>query len=141
MKKFALLVGVESYEDEHITPLKFAGADVRALAERLRDRCGFQHVRVLAESGGDDVPDKGRVLDELRDLAGELRQEDLFFFFFSGHGIEVDGHSYLLTRDCRQAFPEETGLSMNLLRKNFERLGAGRRVILMDACRNDPRSG
>src|SRR5581483_5665861 len=59
----------------------------------------------------------------------------------SGHGIEVDGHSYLLTRDCRQAFPEETGLSMNLLRKNFERLGAGRRVILMDACRNDPRSG
>ena len=52
MRKFALLVGVEDYRDKMISRLNFARAGATALAERLRDRCGFDQVRVLADDTG-----------------------------------------------------------------------------------------
>ena len=141
MKKFALLVGVEEYRDQMISRLQFARADATALAERLRDRCGFDQVRVLADGSGGDAPDLVNIVTALRDTAGELRQEDLFLFFFAGHGVERDGHGYLLAHDSIHAFPEHCSLSLDLLRKTFGNLAAGKRVLLLDACRNNPQAG
>ena len=141
MRKFALLVGVEEYRDKMISRLQFACADAAAVAERLRDRCGFEQVRVLADTSGDDEPLLVNIVTALRDTAAELRQDDLFLFFFAGHGVEKDGHGYLLARDSLQAFPEHGSLSLELLRKTFERLAAGKRIILLDACRNSPDAG
>ncbi len=94
MKKVALLVGVEQYQDEHITPLRFAGADVRALAEELRARCGFNHVRVLAEGDARRVAGRsGTCWMPCATWPASCGTDDLFFFFFSGHGVEVDGQA------------------------------------------------
>jgi hypothetical protein len=141
MKKYALLVGVEDYRDKMISRLQFARADATDLAERLRDRCRFDQVHVLAEESGENEPLLVNIVTALRDMAGELRQEDLFLFFFAGHGVEKDGHGYLLARDSLQAFPEHGSLSLELLRKTFERLSVGKRILLLDACRNSPDAG
>jgi len=141
MKKHALLVGVEDYRDEMISPLRFARADATALADRLRDRCGFDHVRVLADEDGEDEPLLVNIVTALRDTAAELRQDDLFLFFFAGHGVEKDGHGYLLPRDSLQAFPEHGSLPLELLRKTFEHLSASKRILLLGACRNSPDAG
>ncbi len=138
MKKYALLVGVEDYRDKMIARLNFACADATALAERLSGRCGFDHVRLLAGQAGDDVPDQLNVLTALRDIASELRPEDLFLFFFAGHGIEIDGQGYLLTCDSSWSFPEQGSLSLGTLQKTFGRLAASRRAMIVDACRNSP---
>ena len=141
MRKYALLVGVEEYRDKMISRLQFARADALALAELLRDRCGFHLVRVLADENGEDEPLLLNIVTALRDMAGELRQEDLFLFFFAGHGIEQDGHGYLLARDSMHMFPEHGALSLTLLQKTFGRLPASRRILMLDACRNSPEAG
>ena len=141
MKKHALLVGVEEYRDKMISRLQFARADATALAERLSGRCGFNTVRVLADDSGDDEPLLVNIVTALRDVASELRPDDLFLFFFAGHGVEKDGHGYLLARDSLQTFPEHGSLSLELLRKTFEHLSASKRVLLLDACRNSPDAG
>ena len=141
MKRHALLVGVEEYRDQMISRLQFARADATALADRLHSRCGFDQVRVLAGDGGSDAPDLVNIVTALRDSAGELREDDLFLFFFAGHGVEKDGHGYLLARDSLHAYPEHGSLSLELLRKNFERLNSSKRLLLLDACRNSPDVG
>lgn len=141
MKKLSILIGVERYRDPRIAPLQFATVDTLALAERLRERCGFDQTVVLTDHGGDAEPDLVNIMSALSDLANELQEEDLFLFFFSGHGIEVDGRGNLLTRDSLLLSPEQCSLPMQLLRKTFERLAASRRVLLMDACRNTPEAG
>jgi len=141
MRKHALLVGVEDYRDKMISRLNFARADATALAERLSDRCGFDHVRVLAGEGGEDEPLLVNIITALRDTSAELQQDDLFLFFFAGHGVEKDGHGYLLARDSLQAFPEHGSLSLELLRKTFEHLISSKRILLLDACRNSPDAG
>lgn len=141
MKKYALLIGVEEYRDKMISRLQFARADATTLAERLRNRCSFDEVHVLSDETGENEPLLVNIVTALRDTAAELRQEDLFLFFFAGHGIEKDGHGYLLARDSLQAFPEHGSLSLELLRKTFETLNASKRIILLDACRNSPDAG
>jgi uncharacterized caspase-like protein len=121
-----------------ISPVKNARKYATDLAERLLNRCNFNHVRVLADETGNDVPDLVNIGTALRDIASELRPEDLFLFFFAGHVVEKDGHGYLLARDSLLAFPEHGSLSLKLLRKNFKRLSAGKRILLLDACRNSP---
>ena len=141
MKKHALLIGVEEYRDKMISRLQFARADAIALAGRLRDRCAFDNVHVLVEEGGDNEPLVVNVIRAMEDISAELQQEDLFLFFFAGHGIEKDGRGYLLTRESRHGFPEHGSLSLEELRKALERLGAGKRLLLLDACRNGPDAG
>ncbi|MFW6106656.1 MAG: SUMF1/EgtB/PvdO family nonheme iron enzyme, partial [bacterium] len=141
MKRYALLIGVEEYRDKMISRLNFARADARALAHRLRDRCAFDNVRVLADESGDDEPLLLNIVGALSDIASELQPEDLFLFFFAGHGVEKGGHGYLLARDSMQAFPEHGSLSLELLRKTFESFVARQRILLLDACRNSPDAG
>ncbi len=141
MKKHAILIGVEDYRDKMISRLQFASADATALAQRLHDRCGFDSVRVLVDEEGEDEPLLVNIITALRDIAAELCPEDLFLFFFAGHGVEKDGHGYLLARDSLQAFPEHGSLSLELLRKTFACLNAGKCILLLDACRNDPTAG
>ena len=141
MKRVALLVGVEEYTDPEISPLRFARADVTALGEALRDRCRFDRVRVLADRAGRDAPQLPNILDALKDLAPRLDSDDLFCFYFAGHGVELDGQGYLLTPDSRHAFPEAGSLSLSVLRGIFGQLVARRRVLILDACRNSPEAG
>ncbi|HEY8668309.1 MAG TPA: caspase family protein [Tepidisphaeraceae bacterium] len=115
MKKLALLVGVDNYQDKSISPLRFAGADVKALADRLLNRCGFDQARVLSGARGANAPTLGNLLDALGDAASEVRAEDLFLFCFSGHGVEVGEQSYLLTQDSRQARPELLSLAVSMM--------------------------
>ena len=133
MKKYALLVGVNQYKDPGITPLAYASADVQGVAERLKSVCRFDQVTVFG-SQTDNVPSLKRVTDALDAMAEEIQHEDLFLFFFSGHGNEVDGETYLTTYGTRQA-SLSGGLSLKVLQKKFTRLDAGHRLLLVDACR------
>ena len=141
MKKYAVLVGVEDYSDPRISPLRFARADVAALGEALCEQCAFDEVRVLAEKAGPLSPELPNIIDALGDLAPRLEADDLFLFYFAGHGVEVDGQGYLLTPSSRHAFPQYGSLSLNLLRDTFNRLAARRRILMLDACRNSPEAG
>ena len=141
MKKHALLIGVEDYRDESISPLNYACSDAKALGADLSDKCGFDNVRVLASKEGDDEPTLVNIINALQDVTVELSEDDLFLFFFAGHGIEKSENAYLLASDSVAAFPDHASLSLDLLRKNFESLSAGKRVVLLDACRNNPEAG
>ena len=104
MKKYALVIGVENYIDKSISPLRYASADASAVSERLQQICGFDSVTLLADKS-DEEPLLVNIITALGDISHELQREDMFLFFFAGHGIEKDGHGYLLARDSLQAFP------------------------------------
>lgn len=141
MKKHALIIGVEKYLDKMITPLEYACDDAMALAQRLTDRCGFDNVHLMVDGNGENDPQLRNILAVLGAITPHLNPDDLFLFFFAGHGVEKDGRSYLLVRDTTKAYCEHGSLSLELLRKNFEHLDAGKRLLIIDACRKSPDAG
>jgi uncharacterized caspase-like protein len=141
MTRHALLIGVERYQDERITPLRWASADAKALGRALRDRCGFAEVTVLAGEGTDGEPTVAKILEALRRLTHKVGADDLFLLSFSGHGVEMENEGYLYVADSLSDHPTLNSLPLATLRVLLGRMGARWQAVLVDACRNDPQTG
>ncbi len=146
MRRYAITVGVQEYEPGGgVAPLQYACADAEAIGNALRDHCRFDEVRILttASTANGQLTDT-TILTSLRDMAGHLNQDDLFLFFFAGHGIEqqIGGQhrSFLLAPNASLQFM--TGLlDLAMIREIMARMACSQRVFLLDCCRNDPLGG
>lgn len=146
-KTWALLVGVDQYDNPNISSLHYAEADARGFASALI-QCGSaskDRVFVLTSSGkGQLRASRANIVDWLVRLRKNLNPGDTFIFFFSGHGISMEKKSYLLTTDAIPSPVENlemSALDMASLKSLLEKIPASRVLIAVDACRNDPRSG
>ncbi|MBN1506057.1 MAG: SUMF1/EgtB/PvdO family nonheme iron enzyme [Sedimentisphaerales bacterium] len=140
MKKYGLVVGISKYDDPEITDLSFAARDAEEVGQCLRDVCGFDLVRTLV-TGGDKMPDHVNIVDALHNLAPLLSHEDLFLFYFAGHGVQTRTGAHLLTANSRIHMPQLASLSMAVLGECLGYMESAHRVLILDACRNDPHKG
>ncbi|MCK5854712.1 MAG: DUF1425 domain-containing protein, partial [Sulfurovaceae bacterium] len=62
-------------------------------------------------------------------------------FYFSGHGIEVEGQNYLIPVDSNikeKSDSEFEAVSLNKITKRMQNAGNRLNIVVLDACRNDP---
>ncbi|MFZ4629868.1 MAG: caspase family protein, partial [Blastocatellia bacterium] len=156
-KRYALLVGVNTYEHSQITPLIGAANDMVLLEEALVKYGGFDRDRVvrLTTDATEPMsrPTAANILEKLSNVLKAVPADGLVVFAFSGHGIERDSRAFLLPTDARVnddiELLERTALEVASLRRmienrrnrNGQTTGVAQVVVLLDACRNDPTSG
>ncbi|KOR29121.1 hypothetical protein TI04_09390, partial [Achromatium sp. WMS2] len=136
-RKMAMTVGINTYPDfSGLRPLNYARADAEALAEALRG-AGYV-VRVLADGNAT----KGSILDTIRIInENSDPEEGTVIFAFAGHGFQdKDGakRNYLATYETSARDIRNTGLAVDDVATALATNGAPRRMLLIDACRNDP---
>ena len=127
--RVALVVGNSTYD--HIGRLPNPENDAADMSVALR-RLGFE---VTTELDADRV-----VLTEaLRAFTRRSAGADVSLVFYAGHGIEMDGVNYLLPVDARLErdvdVRYETVTLDDLL---VSTSGASLRLVILDACRNNP---
>jgi len=140
MKKYALVVGINKYDDPQITDLSFAAQDAEQVGRCLQEVCAFDEIRTLV-SGGNKEPSHVSIVDALNNLAPLLSPEDLFLFYFAGHGIQTKHGAHLLSSNSRIQMPELASVPMPVLRECLSYIDSTHRVLILDACRNDPHKG
>lgn len=137
-QRWALLVGVDDYAE--LEDLKFAGADMRAMRNELLSR-GFdeKNVFVLDDQAGQTKyrPTKNNVERQLDVLMQIAERDDLLLVAFSGHGVHVEGKSYLCPADARLDDPG-TLIALDSVYQRLNRSPAGLKLLVVDCCRNDP---
>ena len=127
--RVALVVGNSTYA--HIGRLPNPDNDARDMSAALR-RLGFE---VTTEFDADRV----ELTEALRAFTRQSAGADVSLVFYAGHGIEMDGVNYLvpvdarLERDVDVRF--ETVTVDDLL---VSTTGASLRLLILDACRNNP---
>ena len=127
--RVALVVGNSTYA--HIGRLPNPDNDARDMSAALR-RLGFE---VTTELDADRV----ELTEALRAFTRQSAGADVSLVFYAGHGIEMDGVNYLvpvdaqLERDVDVRF--ETVTVDDLL---VSTSGASLRLVILDACRNNP---
>ncbi len=138
MKKVALFVGVDRYEDQSIATLGCAARDARELGWVFRDRLGFT-VEVLTDA---ELGSGSNVMSTLRKMGKELSAGDTFVFYFSGHGKSVGDRDQLFLLPHADAASVESGSTgegtlsyTQLLRFTTSWVGV-RRGFIFDACRS-----
>jgi uncharacterized protein YkwD len=143
-KKYALLVGVNRYDHPKLKPLKYAENDATDLAGVLR-KAGYQVVLLTGSARTKGLrPTKGNIEARLRQVLRKCRSGDTALVALAGHGLHFAGKddSYFCPSDARP-FSEETDtlVSLKHVYKQLDRSFAGVKLLLVDACRDDPRAG
>ena len=137
LRKRALLIGNANYVGSGVAPLKNTIADVRALEVVLND-LGFDSVRRkenLSLAG---------MTRAVREFASELSPGDLALFYFSGHGVEdkETNENLLLPVDfevgTRMSDVSDYAYSAGRVLSVLQAEGTKVRVLMLDACRNNP---
>jgi hypothetical protein len=136
-KRVALVIGNDRYPNLSLTEqLQKAANDARSVGAALK-QIGFEVV------SGENLG-RQALLAHLDAAAQRVAPGDTAFFFFSGHGIAVDGTNYILPADVPAiAAGQIASLTGAAIREEditsrFIRAGAFVTVVVLDACRNNP---
>jgi TPR repeat protein len=146
-QKLALLVGVQKYAHPDLATLKYSENDVAALGTLLT-KSGYQ-VTLLSDSAARAnpalAPTKANIEKTLTAvLARSKSREDTVLIAFAGHGLQFQGQkdAYFCPQDARPfAEHSNTLVSLAQVYSKLEQSYAGIKMLLVDACRNDPKLG
>ena len=139
-QQWAILIGVNDCAE--LDDLSFCRKDAESLAEQLVTM-GFPKDNVyLLTDGAPDAkhwPTKTNIETWIRNLLGVAEEGDLVLVSFSGHGMHVDGKTYLCPTGARVDDPQRTMIPLLGIYDSLRRCQAKRKLLWVDACRNDPR--
>jgi len=129
-QRIALVIGVNNYQEN---PLANPINDARAITDSLK-RADFDVS--LIENGTENA-----ILDALEDLRNKLKKGGTGLFYFSGHGIQVNGLSHIIPVDARvdERSKRLTGtISLGEISSQMQEAGNKLNILILDACRNVP---
>jgi hypothetical protein len=129
-RRVALVIGNANYESA--TALNNPARDAALISAALR-RAGFTTIDARS-----DLNLQG-FQSALRSFAGNARGAEVALVYFAGHGMEANGQNWLLPIDAR--LRADTDLEFEAIRlesvlRSVE--GARIRIVVLDACRDNP---
>lgn len=146
--RYAILIGVDAYDNKNIDSLDDPSHDVQVLKDTLERYAGFRDDNVIVlstKSKEGDRPTRNRILVALSSMKYDVREDSLLLFMFSGHGITKDNQAFLLPQDAVNTddpkLLAQTSLSVDLIRESIADTNAKQAIVLLDSCRNDPQKG
>ena len=129
-KRLALVIGISSYVS---APLKNPVNDAVDVAQSLRS-VGFEVLLKTNQS----FNDMGKAVNEFGE---KLKQNDVGLFYYSGHGVSVDGNNYLVPVDANPGSENEvpfTTINAGFVLAKMETGGTKVNIVILDACRDNP---
>lgn len=142
--KYAILVGINSYNNKSVNPLNFAVNDAYAIKSLLVKKMGFDDDNIYvftSEKRGESEPTLTNILFAFDSIRQDIASGGTFIFFFSGHGLNMEGESFLLTREAdprSRLTLEASSLKVSKVMETIAKMKADKIMLLIDACRTDP---
>lgn len=133
-KKVALIVGVRAYEN--VPPLQNSINDATDISTMLKNK-GFLVIELL------DPKTKREIQDGVRSYFNALQgqSDGVGLFFYSGHGMQVDGTNYLIPTQASpqiKADIDDQCVKLDYVMSAMEQAGNQLNIFILDACRNNP---
>jgi hypothetical protein len=149
-RKLALLVGVKDYQHGSLHDLDFPENDVTELAEVLKSQ-DFDVV-VLTTALAKHDPSSAPTADNIRKRLNQLLEKqkvnkrDVIVVGLAGHGLQPVGskEAYFCPSDANPTIegdkPHKPAslIAVGEILKQLDDSGIGHKLLLVDACRNDP---
>jgi hypothetical protein len=133
---YILSIGINKYENENLN-LTYARGDAEAFSDSVSagSRQMFRNVHTITLLDKD--ASKTSILSALDKIKGTIRKEDVFIFFYAGHGSVVDNGFYFITPEVTGLYQKEKlkdALYVVELQEKLKQLPALKQVVFVDAC-------
>ena len=133
--RWAVLVGVNEYDDKaNYGQLHVCVKDAHAIRKQLVTG-GFDLDRIrLLTDDTPELPTRDNILVALKAVADATEPDDLLLFYYSGHGDEDGGESYLVALNGQRLVLSDTAVRVSRVKEIMEEAPARAKVIVLDAC-------
>lgn len=131
LKKIAIVFGEKSYR--HVTPLRNPLNDAQDISDSLK-KVGF----LVFTYNDTDIKTMSNAISE---WYTKIDKFDVVLFYYSGHGVEVNGTNYLLPIDANPQGISDMyyqAYSANSILANMEAANPKINIMILDACRSNP---
>src|SRR5262245_8036910 len=132
--RIALIIGNSAYET--VTPLANPANDAKAMADML-SAAGFEVISApnLTQTG------MRQAISNFAGTVADKGPDTVALVFYAGHGLQVDGENFLVPVDAR--IQRETDVPLQAMRladvmNTLGRIPSKSRIVILDACRNNP---
>uniref|UniRef100_Q07RA2 Peptidase C14, caspase catalytic subunit p20 n=1 Tax=Rhodopseudomonas palustris (strain BisA53) TaxID=316055 RepID=Q07RA2_RHOP5 len=132
--RVALVIGQSAYHA--VTPLPNPANDAKAVTQLLGD-AGFE----VTEAGDLSQNDLRRAVGDFAAKIAQKGPDTVALMFYAGHGLQVDGENFLMPVDIdpkREADIPLQAVRLNDVLNTLTSVPSKSRIILLDACRNNP---
>lgn len=134
--RVALVIGNQAYEN--LTPLANPGRDAGRLAELLAAN-GFEVMSCDGERAGCFDLDRSAMTDAIEDFGFAARDAEVALFFYAGHGMQTGDGNVIAPVNMELACDMLAARRGTMLDDVLnEMAGAREKIVILDACRNDP---
>jgi hypothetical protein len=130
--KYALIIGNSNYQSGK-SSLKNPANDAKLMAQSLQ-KLGFD-IKQFTDL------DKAGMVTAVQAFADQLPKGATSVVFYSGHGMQIGGASYLLPVDMALTNESSVALRAYPLKRLLERVSASKssvNIVILDACRDNP---
>jgi len=143
---FVIAIGINKYKNSKYN-LNFCVADMQGFSDALNliSRDLFNKVYVTTIT--DDDATKEKVIKVFSDYSEKIKPNDVFTFFYAGHGIALDATNnpdnlttefYYVLRDVIQitdiSKTSGNGISGTEMRQMLAKIKANKQLLFIDAC-------
>ncbi len=133
---YLLSIGINKYQNENLT-LTYARPDARAFAEFIDKNAGKLFNKIHSITLFDGNATKEKILSAIDEISSTMKKEDVFIFFYAGHGSTDNGIFYFITSEITGLYQQDKlsdALRVDELQERFKQLPALKQVVFMDAC-------
>ena len=139
-KRWAVLIGVDKYDDEAgIGSLKCCAADMKLLYRVLTGPCGGfapENVLLMTADAADPghTPTFSHIVTMIPRWLRDVQPNDDVLIAFSGHGMNEGDRAYLLPSTAMRGNLRLTAVPVQFVREKLEACKARRKILIIDAC-------
>jgi hypothetical protein len=143
-KLYVLIVGINKYQNPKYE-LNYALPDAEAIRTQLASSKSALFESVEIKSLFDGQATKTAILQAFSELSPVVREQDLFVFYFAGHGTMSEdpkgSEFYIVPFDVVQLYGNEAllankAISASEIKKSSLGINAQKQVFILDACQS-----
>lgn len=131
------VIGIDTYKNTSYK-LNYARADAATFATTLQKHGSKLYKKVEIHALYDEQATRQRVLDTLKSLSTRISINDVFIFYYAGHGAMVDESFFFIPTECTSMYQAtaSNALSAESMQAGFKNIKALKQIIIMDACQS-----
>lgn len=135
---YILSVGINQYKNPKMA-LNYARPDAESFGKVMDDKGNlFKNIELHNLYDGD--ASRANILKKLDELASKIHPEDVFIFYYAGHGSMVDNQFFFIPTESSRLYDisalQREAIEASVLQEKLKNIKALKQLIVMDACQS-----
>lgn len=136
---YILSVGINQYKNSRLN-LNYARPDAESFSALLDEKSPQLFKSIELHTLYDTDATRTKILAQLDELSQKINQEDVFIFYYAGHGSMVDDKFYFIPTESLRLYDpsslQKEAIEASILQEKLKQIKALKQLIVMDACQS-----